>query len=119
MATLNVSDVLDDPDFRQEIELRNYRKTTDGRGETVLDHELAAMIPAVVTPISEQELQRYSDVERLNGGCTVYTRYPLQAGDHIVANGIHFVVIGIDNWQAFGDGFVSATCGRTELNERH
>lgn len=122
MPLLDVSDVLDDPDFNQSITVTRTMKGTDDRGETTTQQK-AYTVPAVVAPITANELMRLPDAERLSGGCTVYSRFPLFSGqgdytaDRITDNGSQFVVISVDDWGAFGDGFTVARCALLNMRD--
>lgn len=122
MPMQDVSDVLDDPDFNQIIQVTRTVKSVDDRGE-VTQTSTTTDIIAVVAPITANELNRLADAERLSGGCTVYCRYPLFTGqgdytaDVINANGSQYVVISVDDWEAFGAGFVAAKCGLLNMRD--
>lgn len=122
MPMQDVSDVLDDPDFNQTIQVTRTVKSVDDRGEVTQTSTTKDVI-AVVAPITANELNRLPDAERLSGGCTVYCRYPLFTGkgdytsDVVNANGSQYVVISVDDWEAFGAGFVSAKCGLLNMRD--
>lgn len=122
MPMQDVSDVLDDPDFNQTIQVTRTIKSVDDRGE-VTQSSTTTDIIAVVAPITANELNRLPDAERLSGGCTVYCRYPLFTGqgdytaDVVNANGSQYVVISVDDWESFGAGFVAAKCGLLNMRD--
>ena len=122
MPFQDVSDVLDDPDFNQIIMVTRTLKGVDDRGEVTLTPTTES-VSAVVAPITANELNRLPDAERLSGGCTVYTRYPLFSGngdytaDTVLANGSTYVVVSVDDWEAFGAGFVTARCGLLNMRD--
>lgn len=120
MALLDVSDVLDDPDFLTQIKVFRVQSRTDERGETVLE-KTPILITACVQPIRTQELARLPDAERLVGGITVYSRVPFISGDgplsaDIVEVGtIKYVVVSTNDWQLFGRGYTAAQCAMFDL----
>ena len=122
MPMLDVSDVLDDPDFNQMITVTRALKGVDDQGEATLTSTSENII-AVVAPITANELNRLPDAERLSGGCTVYCRYALFSGqgdytaDTVLCNGSQYVVVSVDDWEAFGGGFVTARCGLLNMRD--
>ncbi len=122
MPMLDVSCVLDDPDFNQSISVTRTLKGVDGQGEVTQTSTLQDII-AVVAPITANELVRLPDAERLTGGCTVYSRFQFFTGqgdytaDEVTANGSKFVVISVDDWAAFGAGFTVARCALLNMRD--
>lgn len=122
MPMLDVSGVLDDPDFNQTITVTRTLKSVNDQGE-VTTTSTSQDITAVVAPITANELARLPDAEQLSGGCTVYCRYPLFSGhgdytaDTVLCNGSQYVVISVDNWEAFGGGYVTARCALLNMRD--
>ncbi|MCG4261368.1 hypothetical protein K6W36_12410 [Acetobacter senegalensis] len=120
MPLLDVADILDDPDFNQRIVVDRTEKETDERGETICKTTPMEFI-GVAVPITAQELIRLPDAERLSGGLTVYSRFPLVAGDGaitadvVTVNQRCYTVISVDDFGAFGAGFTVARCSLRSL----
>lgn len=115
MPFLDVSDVLDDPDFWQVISRQSNQVTMDATGlasqTTVTDQ-----FQAVVVPITTRELQRLPESELLSGGVRVFSKTPLKSGqgdftaDIVIVAGVSYVVYTVDDYTAFGVGYTAATC---------
>lgn len=122
MPFLDVTDVLDDPDFSQFIEVKRSVNRIDENGESKFDI-FKYKTHGVVQPISAQELIRLPNAERLQGGCTVYTKFQLIAGhddisaDIIDVNNSSYVVVSVDNWGNFGLGYTMAKCALLNMRD--
>ena len=121
MPLLDVSDVLDDPDFADTFQVVRNFKTANQRGRTVLTPEPVQNAIGVVQPSSSLNLQRLADGTRSSGSITIWTRYPLSDGDgsedaHIVFwHNSHWVVRQVDDWSRFGSGYIKAICDLIDL----
>lgn len=78
--TLDVSDVLLDPDFALVITIRRSTVDVDGHGRTVEATE-NLVVRGVVTPATEEQLQRLAEADRSNETIAIYTATRLTAGD--------------------------------------
>ena len=115
MANLDVSDILDDPDFLTGVQLKQRVRTIgdDGRSTVV---ETVTDIFAVVTQGSLAPLTRSSDFELARKNIVVHSRTRLrgpQAGyepDIVVWKGLEFVVTKSYDWSDFGQGYTAAEC---------
>ena len=120
MPILDVSELLDDPDFIQTISVIRIDQDVSAQGETQEDR-LPFTVQAVCVPLTTQELSRMPDAEMLRGGITVYARFPLISGeasntaDIVVVNGRRYTVVNTNDYGAFGSGFVAATCAVVSL----
>lgn len=115
MPLLDVTDVLYDPDFCQDVVVETTVVTTNDQG--VASKSVSSeTISAVVTPLTTRELMRLPEGEMLKGGITVFSHYPLQSGDGnksadtIVWNGVSYVVYSTDDYSTYGEGFNVAVC---------
>lgn len=115
MALLDVTDVLDDPDFWSNITVERIQSGVDARGETALTRTQFPIL-GCVQPISTQELLRSPDAERLRGGVTVYARFGFISGDgpmsadNIIVGKTRYTVISTNDWGAYGSGYTQAQC---------
>ena len=122
MPSLGGSDRLADPDLHEAITVTRSVKDVDERGETTIK-QTEMLTYGVVAPVTANELYRLPDAERLSGGCTVYCRLPLFTGqnnytaDRITANGSQYVVISVDDWESFGQGFIAAKCALLDMRD--
>jgi galactose-6-phosphate isomerase len=117
MALLNVSSVLDDPAFRDDTLI--CTRNAQGMAETGLAVNTPSdPIPfsGVVTSGGGDRLIRMADGSRISGSITIYTRFALSAGspgfdaDIVTWQGRQYTVTPVNNWESYGDGFVSVDC---------
>ena len=114
MPSLDVSDVLDDPDFSDDslICVRNPQTIgTDGRAVST---PVTIPFSAVVTAISGEELKRTPDGEYMVGSISIITRFFLTSGkagfsaDVVQWNGRSYTISDIQDYSRYGAGFVQA-----------
>ncbi|GHV35112.1 hypothetical protein FACS1894187_07120 [Synergistales bacterium] len=109
MATLDVSDVLDTPEFNSVFSVARRNRDIGDNGRSVVAEELLTF-NGVVQPISNRDLERLPEVDRLNGGITVWCRERLRnvgethVADEILWGGSRYQVVHCDKW-AYGDGY--------------
>lgn len=116
MALLDVSEVLDDPLFRDDTLVR--RRTT----QTVDDHGRAqpsyTNLPfsGVVTAAGGQELDRRPEGSVIHETILVHTKTELTTGsgnidaDVVLWSGVEYTVTGVDDYSTYGVGFYAAVC---------
>lgn len=118
MALQDVSDNLDDPDFASTFDVFRAVESVSDKGRasaTAISDPLDKGVRGVVVPAGSLELQRLADGERNRGAINIWTRYRLSDGKgaeeaHIVVwSNNHYVVVAVDDYTAFGSGFVKAT----------
>jgi galactose-6-phosphate isomerase len=114
MPSLDVSGVLDDPDFSDDslICMRNPQSMgSDGRAISV---PVPIPFSGVVTPISGQDLNRKPDGEYMTGSISIITRFILFSGqtgysaDVVKWNGRSYTVSEVKDYSLFGSGFIDA-----------
>lgn len=122
---LDVTDVLDDPDFL-DTSLLVYRTNTSADGQG-LGRSLPLWLPfsAVVIPDADDDLKQTLDGDMLDGTLTLYTRFPLTTGDGDgnQADRIRwgnggpgvYRVIAARRW-AYGQGYTQAIVTLADLN---
>ncbi|GHV49914.1 hypothetical protein FACS1894216_01150 [Synergistales bacterium] len=109
MALLNVSDVLDDPDFNSDFQVARRTRDTGDDGRSVVTEEILEL-NGVVQPMSDRDLERLPEEDRVNGGITVWCRQPLvtvgedHVADEILWDNSRYQVVHCDVWQ-YGDGY--------------
>jgi len=121
---LDVTDVLDDPDF-QDTSLRVFCTALDPRADgTVTAVGGWQDFTGVVSPDGGRDLVQLGEGDALDGAITIYTRFPLSTGgleraaDRIQwGNGGPgtYTVVNAQPWQ-FGDGYVKALCKLADNN---
>lgn len=116
MAQIDVSDLLLDADFAEDITLIRRASAVNAYGENVLA-ESSQTITAVVQSGDKEMLARLPDSARLSSYITVYYRGILTAetpggyADIIVYSGKRYIVHTVDeSYSNWGAGFTSALC---------
>lgn len=122
MPVLDVTEILGDPDFAQQIMVRRGVLTEDDNGRGSMSYPPDVSTSAVVVPASGYDLMRLPDAERNEEHIRVYTQFPLSIGqgpsqtaDLIIFHGKQYVVTQLDDYTDFGAGFVSALCAMRSL----
>lgn len=122
MASIDVSDLMSDPDFADvlSVERNTLAVSQFGRGITTIQ---TYPFMGVVQAPNADVLQQLPDEERVRGSIQVYTTFRLYSvtdstsPDVVVWKGRHYVVQQIDDWTNWGAGHVSALCTLRELTE--
>lgn len=118
---LDVSDVLDDPDFL-DTTLR-LKPTAITVGNDGLAEGTAGWIAfaGVVIPDGGTDLIQLGEGDEVQGDITIYTRQPLTTGDAdrgadtVFWDGAPYVVINAQPWR-YGSGYFRAVCKLATLN---
>lgn len=116
MPDLDVSDILLDPDFVEQITVNRIAQTTTTGG--IVTPTTTVFTPyAVVTQGSMRDLRREPDYELADAVITVHTRafrligpQPGLEPDVVVWGGDSYVVKKSYNWSHYGAGFTAAEC---------
>lgn len=116
MPTLDVSDVLIDPDFMtKDLSCKRISVVTGGNGRPIKTEQLFRF-SGVVTTNSGQNMDRREDGTLIKGAINIHTKTPLTAGnadqqaDEITWKGkVYYVVQVLDNLH-YGRGFNKAIC---------
>lgn len=123
MPFLDVSDVLDDPDFVTTFDVMKATQSISSNGvATDTSEPIDTGVYGVVEAAASLTLQRLAEGSRQGGAIHIYTRYRLSDGRgneeaHVVLwNGAHYTVVSVDDWSQFGAGYVRATCDLTDIN---
>lgn len=121
MPLLDVSDVLDDEDFADELTLTVRVVTIDGngRGQT---SESTTPICGVVTSDKGRNRDLIAEGQRVVGSIMVHTSTRLTSGgdgreaDVVTWNGRQHTVVSIDDYSRYGGGFICAHCDLMPLS---
>jgi hypothetical protein len=116
---LDMSDIVDDPDFITPC-VQCYRRprTTSNGGLAVITLQ-PFMINATVVPASGRQLQRLADADRTSAGIAVFTTTPLQtestsyAADLVVFKGQNYILNYLDDFSL--NGFYAGVCTLTDI----
>jgi galactose-6-phosphate isomerase len=114
MPLLDVSDVLDDPDFADDSLICKRNPQTMGEDGRAISVPVAIPFSAVVTAMSGEELRRGPDGEYITGSISIITRFTLFSGktgfsaDVIEWNGRSYTIADVQDYSRYGSGFVQA-----------
>ncbi|MBB3808756.1 hypothetical protein [Pseudochelatococcus contaminans] len=115
MPLLDVSDILNDPMFADELAVTRVTQSVDSHGR-VKETSQTTTISGVVTADTGDILDRIDTGSRLKGSIMVHTQFQLTAGYGDVAadilswNGRSYTVSNVNDYSRYGAGFVAATC---------
>ena len=120
MADLDVTDVLDDPDFKSSfVVIRRESTTVDGYTSEIDMDPITT--EGVVYPAGGSKLVRKPDGEMTVADISIITKYPLSSGDStyaadiVVIKGVSYTIIN-SNPYGFGKGFYQATGLQVRFN---
>jgi hypothetical protein len=124
--SLSFEDVLDSPEFTDTITVTVNQGVIGTGGEDVVTPNFPETVTAIVVP-GKSNLRRGDDGSRVVAYIEVFTAYPLSAGyktndstyrdaDTICWHSRVFTVISVEDYSAFGPGFVKAGCDLLPLN---
>lgn len=114
MPSVDVSEVLFDPDLADTFDVLRQAETVTTHGRTELKESLYPNVIGVVTTTSPGELQRRDDGQMMPRKISVVTMFRLRGPspgfqpDQIQYCGVRFTVTEILPFSRFGKGFVEA-----------
>lgn len=120
MALLDVSEILSDPLFVDDIAVIRSSRTTNQQGITV---DTPGMYYAYgsVQPTPGRDLEQFAEAERAGVFITVTTTFQLfpltatTAPDQVVWRGKNYRVKHVPDWTNYGQGFVTAICQLVDM----
>lgn len=121
MPLLDVSDMLDDEDFADDLTLTSRSVTIDGNGRGVTI-ETSTAITGVVTSDKGRNRDLIAEGQRVVGSILVHTRAQLTSGgegreaDVVTWNARQYTVVSIDDYTRYGSGFICAHCDLLPLS---
>lgn len=126
MPFLDLSDLIDDPDFADDSGTLFLRRTaaaagTNGRGQSAPQDEPLA---GVVTQASGDALRLLPEGARAEGAILIHTRADLRvvsegyAADQVLWQGRTYTVAAVADWTTFGAGFCAAVCTLKNMTAR-
>ena len=122
MPFIDVTDLLIDPDFCEQITVKRRSESVNGYGESERVTETHT-VTAVVTAGSQPRIDRAAEGQRQPNTITVHTMFKLTGPavgfqpDVIVFAGRDFVVTTLFDWSHYGAGFVCAECSAMDYQE--
>jgi hypothetical protein len=116
MPLLDVSFILDDPDFADTIMVTRRVETVGADGRGTVTPETFPTVSAVVTQGNGDTLRMMPDGSSLEGVIVVHSRMPLVAEtettqpDIVTYMGQDYQVTQSNDWSRFGGGFTVSVC---------
>ena len=119
MPDIDVTDLLVDPDFCEQVTLVRRTQTIANNGVVSLSSTTSTII-AVVTAFGG-DMVRQSEAEFATNAIIVHSITKLEGvtpsgpPDIIIWRGNNYIVKRSNDWSDFGTGFTSATCELTDV----
>jgi galactose-6-phosphate isomerase len=116
MPSLDVTDILTDPDFADTFNVTRSIQTISPGGMASNSSILIANVSGVVTANDDIDLLKMPDGELLSGSITIITKFRLTNGsgaidaDVVTWHGRTYQVKTIGDWSGWGAGFIEAIC---------
>lgn len=116
MPTLDVTEVLSDPDFMTNALVRIRYTQTVGSDGIASNTTASDSFSGVVTQATGNQLVRADGGSYISGTILVHSTFPLSAGaagqdaDVIAWRGRNYTVKDVADWSDYGRGFTCATC---------
>lgn len=120
MPLLDVSEILGDPMFADDITIIRSSRSVSAGGRTV-DTPSSFSTYGNVQPASEAQLMQLPDLERVGSFVSVVTPFPLfcltdsTGPDQVTWNGRTYRVMVVRDYTTYGSGFVEALCQMVTL----
>ena len=115
MADLDVSDLISDPDFCDEVQLIRRSAGVDAKGRNGLVESSPVTVYMVVQGLKAIDFQRYPDMAALFGvkafwfAGVLLEETSAQYSDIVVYNGLRYQIHKVDeDFRNYGEGFMKA-----------
>ena len=101
---LDISEILDDPDFIQTVEFGIVTQSSTGAGDPLETEVRSSHDNTNVQPASGATLQRLPEGERTKDVLQVFTKssFPIKNGDYMYYEGLKYRCITEENWSKHG-----------------
>jgi galactose-6-phosphate isomerase len=115
MAQIDVSELLHDPDFVDEMQIASRVPAVNSFGENILSETILASIGSV-QPASSETLQRLPEALRSANVKSFWVQGPIKTlgpgvyPDILIFKGARFQVQSVDDWTNWGAGWTQGTC---------
>lgn len=116
MPLLDVSEVLDDPDFADLITVTRLVETVGDNGRATAQSQVFNNVSAVVTQGNGDTLKQMPEGSTLEGVIVVHSRFGLVSEtettqpDVVSYIGRDYTVAQINDWSRYGAGFTIGIC---------
>lgn len=125
MPTIDVSELITDPDFAQSFSLvRTTGEYINGRWTETLEETLTRT--GVISPASAKELRQLPEADRVEGTISIFTKEimyitsdagtELRSSDKVLWKSHYYKIISVENWSDWGEGFYHALAQRITGN---
>jgi len=117
MSQISVTELLEDPDFVDEVCLIQRKPFVDSRGQNTLQEEKINTF-GCVQPASGKVLQRLPEALRVAGISSFWLKYHIQASNEgkyssiLIFKGQRYQVQTVFDWSNWGEGYTEGTCVR-------
>lgn len=115
MADLDVSELMSDPDFCDQVQLIRRIADADNKGRNVVTEDAPLNALMVVQGLKAIDFQRFPDLVNLNGvkafwySGVLLNETETQYSDIVVYNGVRYQIHLIDeDFRNYGNGFMKA-----------
>lgn len=121
MADIDVSDLLLDPDFVNDLQLIHRTATISSAGKNVITEQAAILTVGSVQPASQKDIMRMPEAMRLKDVRGFWIKAEILADgssqypDIIVFAGKRFQVMAIEPWNNYGEGWNKGLCVAEEM----
>src|ERR1700757_3909020 len=121
MAELDVSELMNDPDFVSTFYVTRTQQVVDAHGRAQDGTASRQKLIGVVLPISARTMNIMQDSINVNGAIEIYTKYRLEGPsqttkpDTVEWQGNTYLVANVQPYTAFGAGHVHAVCQLRDL----
>ncbi len=116
MALLDVTEILNDPDFVDTFTVQRRSEVIGVNGRSQQTVQTFSNVVGVVTAIGPSDLDRQDGYQTMRRSISIVTKFRIQGEatgiqpDIIVWRGDNFVVKSLEPYPQFGVGFVQVEC---------
>jgi hypothetical protein len=127
MPLINQSVALTNPMSMDQFAVVRRQQVVGNNGRATFNTTNVPNLSGVVYPSTKNDLERFPNFQVAGKTITVITRYALRseseasgtdfAPDIVQWHGDNFLVKELEDWSAYGPGFVLAICSSTDLKD--
>lgn len=123
MADIDVSEILNDPDFADAVSVIRRSQTVDEHGRAVNSSKVIEGVMMNISPTGRNDVERLDDSQKNLRSIKVVTQFRLQGptigmnADLVSWQGSMYIVAVLDPYTHFGGGFVEGILVSTNIQE--
>lgn len=124
MALIDVSELLNDPDFIDELSIIRRDVSVNDYGEGVITKSLLSGIYGSIQGATKDDIARLPEGVQLSRMKVVYTKTELKVGgpdgeysDLIVINNKEYTIENVTPWGNFGSGWYMCDCVALKVSQ--